>query len=141
MKARSSIPPWKRPGWVLWFVLAAVCSCWFILHMPVDSRRMRDAPTTATQTADASPARGALGGVLPTQASGQPSDAERIFMKLETFGRLFAIVGIAAFCGGLMEARQWHMVLALLMGRLTRKSWALPCLQRSVPTPLPTAFW
>ena len=48
MKARSSIPPWKRPGWVLWFVLAAVCSCWFILHMPVDSRRMRDAPTTAT---------------------------------------------------------------------------------------------
>ena len=41
-------------------------------------------------------------------------------MKLETFGRLFAIVGIAAFCGGLMEARQWHMVLALLMGRLTR---------------------
>lgn len=34
MKARSSIPPWKRPGWVLWFVLAAVCSCWFILHMP-----------------------------------------------------------------------------------------------------------
>lgn len=131
MKARSSIPPWKRPGWVLWFVLAAVCSCWFILHMPVDSRRMRDAPTTATQTADASPARGALGGVLPTQASGQPSDAERIFMKLETFGRLFAIVGIAAFCGGLMEARQWHMVLAAADGapdpawRASRKSW--PC--------------
>lgn len=67
-------------------------------------------------------------------------------MKLETFGRLFAIVGIAAFCGGLMEARQWHMVLALLMGRLTRMARlpeivALPCLQRSVPTPLPTAFW
>ena len=135
MKARSSIPPWKRPGWVLWFVLAAVCSCWFILHMPVDSRRMRDAPTTATQTADA--ARGALGGVLPTQASGQPSDAERIFMKLETFGRLFAIVGIAAFCGGLMEARQWHMVLALLMGRLTR----MARLPEIVGLAMPTAFW
>ena len=111
MKARSSIPPWKRPGWVLWFVLAAVCSCWFILHMPVDSRRMRDAPTTATQTADASPARGALGGVLPTQASGQPSDAERIFMKLETFGRLFAIVGIAAFCGGLCSNAAANSIL------------------------------
>ena len=137
MKARSSIPPWKRPGWVLWFVLAAVCSCWFILHMPVDSRRMRDAPTTATQTADASPARGTPGGVLPTQASGQPSDAERIFMKLETFGRLFAIVGIAAFCGGLMEARQWHMVLALLMGRLTR----MARLPEIVGLAMPTALW
>ena len=136
MKARSSIPPWKRPGWVLWFVLAAVCSCWFILHMPVDSRRMRDAPTTATQTADASPARGALGGVLPTQASGQPSDAERIFMKLETFGRLFAIVGIAAFCGGLMEARQWHMVLALLMGRLTRMARLPEIVGLAMPTAL-----
>ena len=136
MKARSSIPPWKRPGWVLWFVLAAVCSCWFILHMPVDSRRMRDAPTTATQTADASPARGTPGGVLPTQASGQPSDAERIFMKLETFGRLFAIVGIAAFCGGLMEARQWHMVLALLMGRLTRMARLPEIVGLAMPTAL-----
>ena len=136
MKARSSIPPWKRPGWVLWFVLAAVCSCWLILHMPADSRRMRDAPATATQITDASPARGAPGGVLPTQASGQPSDAERIFMKLETFGRLFAIVGIAAFCGGLMEARQWHMVLALLMGRLTRMARLPEIVGLAMPTAL-----
>ena len=136
MKARSSIPPWKRPGWVLWFVLAAVCSCWLILHMPADSRRMRDAPATATQITDASPARGAPGGVLPTQTSGQPSDAERIFMKLETFGRLFAIVGIAAFCGGLMEARQWHMVLALLMGRLTRMARLPEIVGLAMPTAL-----
>lgn len=120
MKGHGSIPPWKRPGWVLWFVLAAACSCWLILHMPADPRRARAEPTAAAQTMDASPDRDAPGGVTPAQASRQRSDAERIFRKLETFGRLFAIVGIAAFLGGLMEARRWHMVLALLMGRLTR---------------------
>ncbi len=48
------------------------------------------------------------------------SDAEKVFMRLKTFGRLFAIVGLAAFLGGLVEARRWHMVLAKQMGRLTR---------------------
>ena len=57
-------------------------------------------------------------------------------MKLETFGRLFAIVGIAAFCGGLMEARQWHMVLALLMGRLTRMARLPEIVGLAMPTAL-----
>ena len=113
MKARSSIPPWKRPGWVLWFVLAAVCSCWFILHMPVDSRRMRDAPTTATQTADASPARGALGGVLPTQASGQPSDAERIFMFLsgKLLPGIIAGIVLAAILAAIMSTADSQLLV------------------------------
>mgnify|MGYP000631804925 FL=1 len=46
--------------------------------------------------------------------------AEKIFAKMKTFGRLFAIVGIAAFLGGLMEARRWHMALARVMGKLAR---------------------
>lgn len=86
--------------------------------MPVDSRWMRDAPTTATQTADASPARAPSAASSPHRRADNLPDAERIFMKLGLDGCLPSYWGIAAFCGGLMEARQcWHGVLALLMGR------------------------
>ena len=40
--------------------------------------------------------------------------------KLLTFARLFAIVGTAAFLGGIIEARRWHLCFARIMRRLSR---------------------
>ena len=141
MKRRTPPPPWKRPSRLLWFALAVAGSCWLILHMPADTRRMKAAPAATALDARAEAPAASAHGVKPapdassarrteTSKAGEPpaarkhraarSDAEKIFMKLRTFGRLFAIVGIASFLGGLVEARRWHMALARLMGRLTR---------------------
>ena len=62
--------------------------------------------------------------------------AEKIFAKMKTFGRLFAIVGIAAFLGGLMEARRWHMVLARVMGKLARMARLPEIVGLAMPTAL-----
>ena len=62
--------------------------------------------------------------------------AEKIFAKMKTFGRLFAIVGIAAFLGGLMEARRWHMALARVMGKLARMARLPEIVGLAMPTAL-----
>ena len=66
-----------------------------------------------------------------------PATAEaKLLAKAKTFGRLFAIVGLAAFLGGLMEARRWHMVLARVMGRLTRMARLPEIVGLAMPTAL-----
>ena len=175
MKRRTPPPPWKRPSRLLWFALAVAGSCWLILHMPADSRRMRAAPpvsaaldahadapepsgASASRRAGPAPqatpdARRAAPDVNPAAPdaptalragearshgtrTAHASDAEKIFMKLKTFGRLFAIVGLASFLGGLMEARRWHMALARLMGRLSRMARLPEIVGLAMPTAL-----
>ncbi len=140
MKGRSSPPPpWKRPSRIAWFLLALVGSCWLVLHMPAHSRGMKAEPASTEQSIDASQDEDAPGMAASARAASMKSsttdapradkpshrmqkrsDVEKVILKLETFGRLFAIVGIAAFLGGLMEARRWHMALSRVMGWLTR---------------------
>ena len=55
----------------------------------------------------------------PHEAARAAHPGGKIFAKMKTFGRLFAIVGIAA-SSELMEARRWHMALARVMGKLAR---------------------
>ena len=166
---RNTTPPWKRPDRLVWFALAVAGSCWLILHMPPDSRRMKadDAQPAAVRTTESrsmqprseSPAResrttdarptppgtasspNVAGADAPTPKPPTPrmrprSDAEKIFMKLQTFGRLFVIVGIASFLGGLMEARRWHMALVRVMGRLTRMARLPEIVGLAMPTAL-----
>lgn len=136
MKGQPPPPPWKRKKWLILFFFALVGSYWLIVHMPADSRRMNKNAPAATQSLNApSPGEVPPAGLSPGKggpsashgkkahapARAQPrSDAEKIFAKLKTFGRLFAVVGLAGFLGGLIEARRWHLVLARVMGRLTR---------------------
>ena len=175
MKRRTPPPPWKRPSRLLWFALAVAGSCWLILHMPADARRMRAAPpvsaaldaradapessgASASRRAGPAPqatpdARRAAPDVNPAAPdaptalragearshgtrTAHASDAEKIFMKLKTFGRLFAIVGLASFLGGMMEARRWHMALARLMGRLSRMARLPEIVGLAMPTAL-----
>lgn len=136
MKRRRSLPPWKRPGHVVWFVLAVVCSCWLILHMPADTHRLKARSAPAAHVVDASGATDAPRVAAHASARPQRSHAEKIFTKLETFGRLFTVVGIAAFLGGLVEARRWHMVLARVMGRLTSRARLPEIVGLAMPTAL-----
>ena len=136
-------PPWKRPSRILWFVLAVIGACWLTLHMPEShmmrqkpeqngtsaptSRMHRSAPVSEAMDADVGEDAVTSSGptkmdtAAPRMKRHAPlTPAEKIFAKMKTFGRLFAIVGIAAFLGGLMEARRWHMALARVMGKLAR---------------------
>ena len=156
MKRRSSKPPpWKRPSRIVWFVLAIVGSCWFILHMPAESYRIKTAATVVESSRSADPpAMPASAGATPAKSSApaasgkdkgsqpmqqrsrQRSDAEKIALKLQTFVSLFSFVGIAAFLGTLMEARRWHMALANVMGRMTRMARLPEIVGLAMPTAL-----
>lgn len=155
-------PPWRRPSRVLWFVLAVIGACWLTLHMPesrmarhkaepagIDaptSRAHRPAPVSETMEADAGEASLAAPSVPPADGADAPAPrmkrhtpptpAGKIFAKMKTFGRLFAIVGIAAFLGGLMEARRWHMALARVMGKLARMARLPEIVGLAMPTAL-----
>lgn len=148
-KHRRVIPPWKRPGHIVWFVLALVCSCWLILHMPADTQRMKTRTAGATRVVEASgpleadsaprgvtSTAGPTGTAAPAHSQHQRTPAQKILIKLETFGRLFSIVGIAAFLGGLVEARRWHMVLARVMGSLTSRARLPEIVGLAMPTAL-----
>ena len=152
-------PPWRRPSRILWFVLAVIGACWLTLHMP-ESHMMRPkpeqngtgAPTSrmhrpapVSEAMDADVGEDAMTSSGPTKMdTAAPrmkrhaplTPAEKIFAKMKTFGRLFAIVGIAAFLGGLMEARRWHMALARVMGKLARMARLPEIVGLAMPTAL-----
>ena len=152
-------PPWRRPSRILWFVLAVIGACWLTLHMP-ESHMMRQkpeqngtsAPTSrmhrpapVSESMDADVGEDAVTSSGPTKMdTAAPrmkrhaplTPAEKIFAKMKTFGRLFAIVGIAAFLGGLMETRRWHMVLARVMGKLARMARLPEIVGLAMPTAL-----
>lgn len=152
MKRRPSPPPWTRPSRLLWCALALLGAGWLTLHMPEThmrptaplSAQLGPAQRPALLDDDAEPAmRDSVQGSVQTPAADvrhtrrAPATAEaKLLAKAKTFGRLFAIVGLAAFLGGLMEARRWHMVLARVMGRLTRMARLPEIVGLAMPTAL-----
>lgn len=141
MKAsRRSVPPWRRPSRVVWFVLSLTAACWLTLHMP--HSRLTQAFTQApaaqelTQEKPLSSPTATDDEEDAPKMTGRRTPAEKILARATTFGRLFAIVGIASFLGGLMEARRWHMALARVMGRLTRTARLPEIVGLAMPTAL-----
>ncbi len=61
---------------------------------------------------------------------------EKFFTKLQSFTRLFLVVGIAAFLGGIIEFRCWHLVLGKIMGRLTQVARLPEIVGLAMPTAL-----
>ena len=152
-------PPWRRPSRILWFVLAVIGACWLTLHMPEShmmrqkpeqngtsaptSRMHRSAPVSESMDADVGEDAVTSSGptkmdtAAPRMKRHAPlTPTEKTFAKMKTFGRLFAIVGIAAFLGGLMEARRWHMALARVMGKLARMARLPEIVGLAMPTAL-----
>lgn len=178
MNRRKTPPPWKRPSRMAWFILALVGSCWLILHMPEDTRRMKGRAASVEESAEAggealvkprgmagasgaffakgehndgaaanrmtrrsdtsaeSSVNGAGEGGKPARAMRQRSDLEKILHRMQAFGQLFTIVGLAAMFGGLVEARRWHLVLSKFTGRLTRMARLPEIASLAMPTAL-----
>lgn len=116
-------PPWKRPGWLVCLVLATGLSTWLMLTMPAGRPHTASPPVTG----QAAPARQpALAERAVQSAPAVPSRRHHagsrspVAARLLGFARLFAIVGTAAFLGGLIEARRWHLCFARVMRRLSR---------------------
>lgn len=135
-----SIPPWRRPSRLLWFFLAVMGSCWLILHMPetsISRNQRQQIPSPSETSVSASSADATTLKPYPSlKRHPKRTPLEKILAKLKTFGRLFAIVGVAAFFGGIMEARCWHMALARIMGKLAQ----LARLPEVVGLAMPTAL-
>ena len=121
-------PPWKSPLWCAWLVLSLVLSAWMTVQMP--EKAHRTSRTAQLQTQDAS-----LPGTMirpaqsgPAQAKASPRVREnrkstalqRLEQRGRLFARLFALVGLGAMLGSVIEGRRWYRVLAKSLGRLTR---------------------
>ncbi len=147
-------PPWRSSLHVLWFLLALLAAGWLTLHMPAGQRSRPAASSVSTEmpishtirsaSSQASTSRGTsfrqqqeqTGTQKKAVQDGKRSDTEKLFARLKTFGRLFAIVGLAAFLGGIIEGRRWYMHLARCMNRLSRMA-RLPAI---VGVAMPTAL-
>lgn len=166
MKRGRRIPPWRQPVRLLWFVLALGLACWLTLHMPrahptgttlvspppQSMLSPKLSPELASDLSSegelsentAEPSRQTTVKQTPTPSERMTSrmtsrkmlPAEKIFARLQSFGRLFAIVGIAAFLGGILEARRWHLMLVRFMGRLTRMARLPEIVGIAMPTAL-----
>lgn len=146
-KRRSSLPPWKRPSRIAWFILAVAGTCWLILHMPEPRLERVRVGYQISSSSARKPLPHVDKRLSPTDATNSAPDAEtrrptqsqplkKIFAKAKTFGRLFGIVGIAAFLGGLIEARRWYMILSKTMSKLISLSKLPQIVGLSMPTAL-----
>ena len=151
--SRGKRPPWKRPGHLLWFLLAILAAGWLTLHMPApQGSRSSSGSVSATAarslhsispqpstdqrfSAEQKSDRGQSSSQL-APGKNSLSSAEKILARLKTFGRLFSIVGLAAFLGGIIEGRRWYMHLARCMGRLTRMARLPEIVGVAMPTAL-----
>ncbi len=128
-----------------WFVLALALSAWLTLHMPPSQgmRKSINPPPSQTQLQTGAEKAPQASTVTTPQTSSvqQPSSEtvsplETLWRKAQSFTRLFLLVGMGAFLGGFIEARSWHMILANLMGRLTRMARLPDIVGLAMPTAL-----
>lgn len=137
---RNSLPPWRKPGRLVWLFLALCAAGWLTVHMPEPAHSRSGAAPTAVSEKDSTAGsfreRG-QGPSLRHKAREKTSPADKLAARGLFFGRLFLMVAVAAFVGGLMEVRRWNLVLARFLGYLTRKA-RLPL---SVGLALPAALY
>ncbi len=162
---KAKLPPWKKPGQLIWLFLALIFSAYLMTYMPESSRSTSTStsskttqnvaqlptPTTGAQQKAAQPLPSTQQPPLevekpqaktsPATMSTKKKNAEKslwkkFLTKLQSFTRLFTIVSIAAFVGAIIELRCWHRFLAKFMGKLTR----LARLPEVVGLAMPTAL-
>ncbi len=146
----SKLPPWRKPVHLFWFILALVFSTYLMLNMPESVRKssvQKQAQQMNTEQKQTSPKAekpiaqektdSANQNLGKTQIKNEKNTSfQRLIIKLQSFTRLFTIVGIAAFIGAIIELRSWHRFLAKFMGKLTR----LARLPNVVGLAMPTAL-
>ena len=125
--------PWKSPFWCAWLVLSLVLSAWMTVQMP-QKATMSARTGQQVQTQQMEKSQGNVPNVVPNAPDPSASVAKRhtrtqhgertALQKLEQrgllFAQLFALVGLGAMLGSIIEGRRWYRVLAKSLGRLTR---------------------
>ncbi len=149
---KTKLPPWKNPKQLVWFFLALAFSAYLMTYMPETSKRP-SAPSAPSVAESAKQPEQRLATEATTEQkkpqSMTPSPSmsskthtaekslwQKFLTKLQSFTRLFTIVGIAAFMGAVIELRCWHRFLATCMGKLTH----LARLPEVVGLAMPTAL-
>ncbi len=133
-KKRKNKYPWQSPLRCLLFGAALCFAVFLTLNMPhKDFVVHTQAKITASEQAELDHAKIYLEKQQTVHEqkkadkkmkSGKKASTafEKILAKLKTIGRLFFMVGIAAFLGALMEARQWYRCLGKGLIKITQKA-------------------
>ncbi len=149
----TKLPPWKKPWSLACFFLALIFSAYLMLHMPESSTstHISGAMPKATKSSENSSVIASQKQPSLTQndlmqetdkvskkneATQEKSSWEKFTTKLQSFTRIFTMVGLAAFLGAVIELRCWHRFLAHIMGKLSH----LARLPEIVGLALPTAL-
>ena len=127
--------PWKSPFWCAWLVLSLVLSAWMTVQMPSKATRQASQQAQTQQMAksrdlvpnvvkNAVPHASDPSAPIAKKHARAPHGERTTLQKLEQrgllFARLFALVGLGAMLGSIIEGRRWYRVLAKSLGRLTR---------------------
>ena len=127
--------PWKSPFWCAWLVLSLVLSAWMTVQMPQKATRQASQQAQTQQMAksrdlvpnvvkNAVPHASDPSAPIAKKHARAPHGERTTLQKLEQrgllFARLFALVGLGAMLGSIIEGRRWYRVLAKSLGRLTR---------------------
>lgn len=124
--------PWQSPLRCLLLFLALCFALYLTLNMPhKDFAVHAHTSISAGEQAELDTAKLYLENQQITQESipkpkmktmKKATALEKILAKMKTIGRLFFMVGIAAFLGALMEARQWYRYLGKGLIKITQKA-------------------
>ncbi len=161
LKHHRMTPPWKRPSRVIWFVFSLCAACWLTVNMPPSSSMRSTTPSSSNtvvtereviiadgneqthqleqnNAVDEKEQQDQVNNESPVaeKPKKQVSAWDALLTKAEYFARLFCMVGFAAFLGGLMETRHWHLLLAKVMGKLTRMARLPDIVGLAMPTAL-----
>ncbi len=148
--AKANLPPWKKPGRILWFISALIFSAYIMVHMPAS---VKSSATAKQEPFTEQPAQNTISAMkqnshasvakqdsAKTQslspAKQEISAFQKIITKLQSFTRIFMAVAIAAFIGAVIELRGWHLFLAKIMGRLTHFARLPEIVGLAMPTAL-----
>ncbi|MFG6360770.1 hypothetical protein JBF11_08920 [Taurinivorans muris] len=140
MKKKKEKYPWQSPFRCL-LLIFALCFAWFLtLNMPSKEFAIHTkTQITAAEQAKLEHAKTYLSEQNRTetqskakhekQETANPAKrkaplaaSDKLTAKLKSIGRLFLMVGIAAFLGALMEARRWYRCLGKGLIKITQKA-------------------
>lgn len=144
MKKKKDQYPWQSPFRCLTLIFALCFACFLTLNMPGKEFVIHaETQISSAEKAKLEHAKTYLAKqtIIETQSKAKNKKQEthtanpdkniqkapltacdKIKAKLKSIGRLFLMVGIAAFLGALMEARRWYRYLGKGLIKITQKA-------------------
>ncbi len=138
--------PWQSPLHLCIFFLALFISTYLIISMPEtqktkwvynnDTQSMQEVPTKKNKVSDKETEIISQNDLSNSNEHVSQEIIKKIIKKLKYFSNFFALVGLAAFFAGLMEARSWHTYLGKFLGKITKAARLPQVIGISMPVAL-----